>query len=142
MIRTSTVTVLLSPRRLISPSWMARKSFAWNEGGVSAISSKKKVPPSASSKSPLREETAPVKAPRTCPKSSLSSSVSLMAAQFTLTKGRWSRIELAWMARATSSLPVPLSPVINTVAGVGAMRTMRPRTSRIACERPMMFSKR
>ena len=44
------------------------------------------------------------------------------------------------MALATSSLPVPLSPVMSTVASVGAMRTMRPSTSRTACERPMMFS--
>ncbi len=65
MIRTSTWKVLLSPRRRISPSWMARRSFAWKLGGVSAISSKKKVPPLASSKRPLRELTAPVKAPRT-----------------------------------------------------------------------------
>ena len=34
-------------------------------------------------------------------------------------------------ARATSSLPVPLSPVINTVEMVGAMRAMRACSSRI-----------
>jgi len=38
--------------------------LAWNDGGVSAISSKKKVPPLASSNSPLRALTAPVNAPR------------------------------------------------------------------------------
>jgi hypothetical protein len=41
---------------------------------------------------------------------------------------------------ATSSLPVPLSPVMSTIASVGAMRTTRPSTSRTACDRPMMFS--
>ena len=55
--------------------------------GVSAISSKKNVPPSASSKRPLRALTAPVNDPLAWPKSSLSSSVSVMAAQLTGTNG-------------------------------------------------------
>ena len=108
--------------------------------GVSAISSKKKVPPSASSNRPLRALTAPVNEPLACPNSSLSSKVSVMAAQLTGTKGRSPRLLFACTAFATSSLPVPLSPVMSTMASVGAMRTMRPRTSRTARERPMMFS--
>ena len=140
MTRTSTWMALFSPSRRISPSWMARRSLAWKLGGVSAISSKKNVPPLASSKRPLRAATAPVKAPRAWPNSSLSRRVSLMAAQLTLTKGLSARFELAWIARATSSLPVPLSPVMSTVVSVGAMRTMRPSTSRTAAERPMMLS--
>ena len=56
-----------------------------------------------------------MKAPRTWPNSSDSSSVSGIAAQFTLTSGM-SRCALrAWIARATSSLPVPVSPVMSTV---------------------------
>ena len=43
-----------------------------------------------------------------------------MAAQFTFTKDRLAREERRCSARATSSLPVPLSPVTSTVAGVGA----------------------
>ena len=51
-----------------------------------------------------------------------------MAAQFSLTKGRVLRLVFArvlrllfaWMAPATSSLPVPVSPSINTVESVGA----------------------
>ena len=42
----------------------------------------------------------------------------------------------AWIALATSSLPVPLSPMIRTVASVGATLTIRARTSPIASESP------
>ena len=42
-----------------------------------------------------------------------------MAPQFTATKGMAERGESSWMARATSSLPVPDSPVTSTVALVG-----------------------
>ena len=41
--------------------------------------------------------------------------VSVIAAQLIATKGRSARRLLPWIARATSSLPVPLSPVIKTV---------------------------
>ena len=43
-----------------------------------------------------------------------------MAAQFTLTKLRAPRGLISWMARAISSLPVPVSPSTITVASVGA----------------------
>src|SRR5262247_2425013 len=43
-----------------------------------------------------------------------------MAAQLTLTKARADRGDRLWIARATSSLPVPVSPVISTVESVGA----------------------
>ena len=78
----------------------------------------------------LREQTrrhrctAPVKAPRTWPKSSLSSSVSGSAAQSTATNGALAARAVAWMARATSSLPVPLSPRTSTVLSPGATRAM------------------
>ena len=79
------------------------------------ISSRKIVPPSASANLPFLVVVAPVKAPRTWPNSSDSSSVSGMAAQLTLMSGM-SRCALrSWMARATSSLPVPVSPVMSTV---------------------------
>ena len=55
--------------------------------GNSPISSRKSVPPSASSKRPMRSWIAPVKAPFSCPKSSLSRSVAGSAAQLTLMKG-------------------------------------------------------
>ncbi len=55
-------------------------------GEVSPISSRNKVPPSACSKRPCLSRSAPVKAPRLYPKSSLSSSVSGSAPQFCATK--------------------------------------------------------
>ena len=55
-------------------------------------------------------------APFSWPNSSLSSSVSGMAAQFTATKGPRTRSLSSWITRASSSLPVPLSPWMSTVA--------------------------
>ena len=69
------------------------------------------MPPSASAKRPFLVNVAPVNAPRTWPKSSDSSSVSGIAAQLTLMSGMLRCALRAWMARATSSLPVPVSPV-------------------------------
>ena len=65
------------------------------------------MPPSAVSKVPLRSETAPVKAPFTWPNISLSTSSAGTAAQFIWTKALSRRGDSAWIARATSSLPVP-----------------------------------
>ena len=56
-------------------------------GEKSPISSRNSVPPSASSMRPTRLNSAPVNAPFSWPKSSLSSSPSLSAAQLTLTSG-------------------------------------------------------
>ena len=55
-----------------------------------------------------------------------------MAAQFTLMRGmaRWAL--RSWMARATSSLPVPVSPVMSTVLRVRATRSMVEMTSSMA----------
>ncbi len=53
----------------------------------------------------------------------------MKAAQFTATKGLEARGLFLWMARATSSLPVPVSPVIRTVAPVGATRAINSRTA-------------
>ena len=82
---------------------------------MSPISSRNSVPPSAVSKVPRLRAAAPVNAPFSCPNSSLSSSVSVRAAHETATNGaRWRGLR-AWMARASSSLPVPLSPRIRIV---------------------------
>src|SRR5205807_2451710 len=86
---------------------------------MSPISSRNSVPPSASSNFPARSANAPVKLPFMCPNSSLSISSVGIAAQFTSTKGPRARGESVWMARATSSLPVPFSPVMRTRAAVG-----------------------
>ena len=66
---------------------------------------------------------------------------SLKAAQFRATKGLFLRGLFWWMAWATSSLPVPVSPWISTVALVGAIRLSRSITSRIWRLSPMTPSK-
>ena len=72
------------------------------------------MPPSANSKTPTRRRSAPVKAPRSWPKNSLSSKVGATALQSTATKSLGARWLSLWTSRATSSLPVPVSPVIKT----------------------------
>ena len=100
-------------------------------GCISLISSRKIVPWFAYSNLPSLRFCAPVKAPFSKPKSSLSSSSDGSAAQFTFTKG-WSRRPESWCSvRATSSLPVPLSPRTSTVMSVSATCSMISRTSRI-----------
>ena len=47
-----------------------------------------------------------------------------MAAQLSVTNGPSRRGLVLWMARATSSLPDPLSPRISTVADVPATRAI------------------
>jgi hypothetical protein len=66
---------------------------------MSPISSRKRVPPSASSNLPLRSLMALVKLPFMCPNSSLSISSPGMAAQFTSMKGPWARALLVDQAR-------------------------------------------
>ena len=73
-------------------------------------------------RSPVRSDTAPEKAPRRCPNSSASASASGSAPQLTATKAP-PRLDSAWTARATSSLPVPVSPPIRTDCRVGATRS-------------------
>ena len=127
--RTSTSTVCDPPTRSNRRSCSTRSSFACMASGISPISSRKMVPPCASSKRPLRWPTAPVNAPFSWPNSSLSSSVSGRAAQLTATNGLPRRGDASWMARATSSLPVPVSPKISTVLIVCATWLISSKTS-------------
>ena len=78
------------------------------------------MPRCASSNTPVRRSCAPVNAPFSCPKISLSSSVSGIAAQLIATNGNDARGLSSWIVCATSSLPVPDSPQISTDALVGA----------------------
>ena len=109
-----------------------RRNFACSATLISAISSRKSVPSCASSKQPWRRSSAPVNAPFSWPKISLSSSVSGIAAQLTATKGPRPRGDSSWSVRATSSLPVPLSPVMSTAAGVGAASSINRCTACMA----------
>ncbi len=88
MTRTSTLRAADSPTRRTSPSCSTRSSRSWVVGVISPTSSSKIVPPCASSKRPRRSAMAPVKAPRTWPKSSDSSKVSDRAPQFWATNFR------------------------------------------------------
>src|SRR5215470_5246754 len=69
--------------------------------------------------------TAPVNAPFSWPNSSLSRSPRGIAAQFSFTNAFWLRLLSLWIARATSSLPVPVSPCISTLESVGATTDTR-----------------
>ena len=84
---------------------------------------------------PARAST-PVATPRSMPKSSDSSRVSGSAAQLIATNGFSARSLRAWIMRATSSLPVPLSPVTSTEICEGATRDTRSSTRRAAGESP------
>jgi len=56
------------------------------------------------------------------------------------TKGPSLRVEWEWMALATSSLPVPLSPVMSTVVPVGATDFTISKRAAMAWDTPMMRS--
>ncbi len=84
-MRTSTSAASVAPMRWTRFSSMARSSLGWMLSGMVAISSRKMVPPSATSNWPGFSRSAPEKAPRVWPNSSLSTSVSGRAAQLTAT---------------------------------------------------------
>ena len=129
------------PTRVISPFSSTRSSLICVASGMSPTSSRNIVPPWAYSNLPMRSVEASVNAPFTWPNSSLSRMFSLKAAQFSATNGLFLRGLFWWMAWATSSLPVPVSPWISTLALVGAMRLSRSITSRICGLSPITPSK-
>src|SRR5205807_1393562 len=88
-----------------------------------------------------RGASAPVNAPFSWPNSSDSISSSGMAAQLTSTKGRSRRADCTWMARATSSLPLPFSPWISTRPVVGAAVVICSRSTRIAALSPTISAR-
>ncbi len=88
------------------------------------------MPPLQAARRPGLSRTAPVKAPLTCPKSSLSRSSGDRDGQDTTPKGRAARGPQVWMVRARSVLPVPDSPLISRVASLPATRRA---ISRVLC---------
>ena len=92
------------------------------------------MPPSASANAPSLVESAPVNAPRSCPKNSLPERVGTIVVQSSTTRSRFCvRASSAWMSRAASSFPVPLSPVMRTGESVNrAISTIRRTTDRQA----------
>ena len=115
MIRTSTGLDCSPPTGRTSFCSITCNNFTCSARGSSPISSRKMVPPSASKNSPFLALSAPVNEPRVWPKNSLSTRLSGMAPQLTGIKWPSAR-GLCWcIKRATTPLPVPLSPVIKTV---------------------------
>ncbi len=137
--RTSTRSVV-PPTGSNACSCRTRSTFACVRSDMSAISSRNSVPPSASANRPGLLSAAPVNAPLTWPNSSLSMSSSGMAAQFISTNGSEHRVDCAWIARATSSFPVPFSPKIRTRPLVGAVASICWRRSRIGRLSPIRVS--
>ena len=129
------------PTRLNRRSSRKWSSLTWTVGLVSAISSRKRVPPIGDLEQPFLRRRASVKAPASWPKSSLSSSVSGSAAQQMVSKRCGARALARWSSFAASPLPVPLSPTSRTVeALLAAMRSRRPRVVRMAEESPTIRS--
>ena len=124
MMRTSARRAVRPPTAVNSPSWSTRNSRVCASAGMSPISSRNRVPPWACSNLPMPRSVAPVKAPFSWPNSSDSISSRGIAAMLMATKGPRARLPKLCSARATSSLPVPLSPVITTVRSVCISRAM------------------
>ena len=95
---------------------------------MSPISSRKTVPRCATSRSPVFAEAAPVKAPFSWPKSSVSSRSRERAAQFTSTSSSSARGPFACSHRASTPLPVPVSPWMST--GLSEPRIRRQSSAR------------
>jgi hypothetical protein len=127
--RTSADCDVVPPTRSNSRSCSTRSRSTCVSTGSSPTSSRKSVPPAASSKRPSRRCSAPVNAPRSWPNSSEAISVCGIAAQLTLTKGA-PRGPTTYGWRARELLARSVSPVTRTVDSVGA--TFRARAS-IAC---------
>ena len=114
------------------------RAGAWAAGRARARRARRGTPcrRDASSNAPWRAATAPVNAPFSWPNSSLSISVPATAPQSTTMNGAPLRGDSWCSVRAIMSLPVPVSPSISTVASVGAIRSIRPKISRIAGDLP------
>jgi hypothetical protein len=87
-------------------------------------------------------DAAPVNEPLSWPKSSLSRRLAGSPAQFTVRNAIPERLLHLWRSRATSSLPVPVSPSISTAQSVGPTFRMSLASSRILPLFPMMSGKK
>ena len=105
--------------------------------GMLSISSRNSVPPLACSSLPMRRLPAPVKAPASLPNISLSKSVSGSPPQLMATKWPLLRGLASCRQRATSSLPVPVSPWISTSTELAASPESTSRSCRMLGARPI-----
>ena len=129
--RTATLRSRVPPTGRIWPFSRVLSSWAWTSGGSSPTSSRKSVPPSAPANMPRCSRSAPENAPLTWPNSSLPESSGRRVAQLTARKGPVTPLR-PWIDRATTSLPVPVSPVISTLKSDGATSSTCSSTRRMA----------
>ena len=94
------------------------------------------MPPWASANAPRRSVIAPVKLPLTWPNSIDSISSRGTEPQSNTTNGPSLRGEWLWISSAISSLPVPVSPSISTVAVVAATSSSSVNICRILVSPP------
>src|SRR5271156_6685559 len=130
--RASMCRVSVPPKRSKVRSSRTRRSFACMPGASAATSSRTMVPVCAISRRPGLRATAPVKAPRSWPKSSDSTNSDGRLAQSIFRRGASWRGLRWWIQRGSGSLPVPLSPAISTGVEAPAPFSARSRTRREA----------
>ena len=131
-MRTSTRRSRVPPTRRTDRLSSTRSSRGCSSSGSSPISSRNSVPPAARSNAPACSACAPVNEPFSWPKSSLSIRLGGTAPQSKTTNGPRARGLASWIARASTSLPVPVSPISVSVTSLGARRSRSISTSTIA----------
>ena len=136
--RISNGTGFVDPTRKTCRDSRTRSSFACIARERLPISSRNSVPPAAVSNFPAWSAVASVNAPFTCPNSSLSNNVSGTAPMSTVMITSRSLAERRWIARATSSFPVPFSPRIRILASVSATFSIVRKTCRIGSLVPII----
>ena len=132
---------MVPPTGMKRRSWSARSTLAWVSSGIVPISSRKRVPPLATSNRPFFAAIAEVNAPFVWPNNVDSSRSPGTAPVLIATKLRSRRGLFRWIAFAMSSLPVPLSPWINTVDRDGATCVTVSSNFFITSDLPMMLLK-
>ena len=129
----------MPPTGLTSPSCSARRSLGCSSSGSSPISSRNSVPPSAATNRPrFGGVGAGERAAHVAEQLALEQRADERAAVDRDERRRLARRPAKWSARATSSLPVPLSPVISTVASDCATLSIVARSCCIAGDSPII----
>ena len=144
MSRVEAATTRTSTSTRVAPSTLSkvcscstRTIFPWVSRGMSATSSRNRVPLWAVSKVPTRRRGAPSPSPSpSVPNSSISTRSGRMVAQLRATNGPSARRERACNMRATTSLPEPAGPVMRTRLLAGATRSTAWRTWAMAPDWP------
>jgi hypothetical protein len=131
--RMSTLTTRWPPTRVKLWSVRTRKILAWAGIGMSAISSRNRVPPWACSSIPGRASSPP----SSTPNNSSSTLSGVIRAALTTMNGARARWLQLWSRRAATSLPTPAGPVIRTRLPVLATLFSVARTALIPTLEPV-----